>query len=681
MNRSRPQRPRRGRSREPSPERQEEEISQEPAIDLTSTDPPSRRSTRNRRGSPTPPPAAVPSREETSTAATGDVSQAQHAKVKDAIEAKDEDRILNDLEMENSRTMGQVEQGIESARSEPLSTASTNDENKSKVSPHQALSQEIDTLKGDNGASEAKAKVKHAGSKHSNGPGDDHATDGNTEECSKEEEPSGEAKIPAETTGEASYPLNAEKTLNASKTDPEVMNNSPREASNQESRSVSLGSRSALEVVDMEGNDHEDPMKVTTSPHVPLNDLFEEAMPFDEKVISLSSGITDKVRRAMAYGEGGGEKNEPDSTNFPNAKILAKKNEALRRQNSVAGLSAPDNADNASHSEMPLPAPELPNEIHTDSSKPTISISTEIDNGSGTLPLTDAAETGATEPTGGEPGSENHILRTISGSKSVPRESNNANPISTDDKKHQSSIPRLGSSAPNPTVISDAFAIDIRPTTKSLSETRRFSRGSSASSSNLKTGRDCAVQVKGDTVLSDSRKRSLTNDYMGRREELAGFLSSSVVQHSMRHVKARRSRRMRRRTIPRQSQGDRLSGLTDVENVKLQLYHIACRVHRGKGPERRFAAYWEALRQFLRFQVHQGPSTISSSVNGVHDVLNSFLVTKQMRKLHNLLVMGKSRYATALIVSMPLLTRKSLFLHQRATFTMRKGLSRGGKHS
>jgi hypothetical protein len=330
---------------------------------------------------------------------------------------------------------------------------------------------------------------------------------------------------------------------------------------------------------------------------------------------------------------------------------------------------------------MPLPAPELPNEIHTDSSKPTISISTEIDNGSGTLPLTDAAETGATEPTGGEPGSENHILRTISGSKSVPRESNNANPISTDDKKHQSSIPRLGSSAPNPTVISDAFAIDIRPTTKSLSETRRFSRGSSASSSNLKTGRDCAVQVKGDTVLSDSRKRSLTNDYMGRREELAGFLSSSVVQHSMRHVKARRSRRMRRKTIPRQSQGDRLSGLTDVENVKIQLYHIACRVHRGKGPERRFAAYWEALRQFLRFQVHQGPSTISSSVNGVHDVLNSFLVTKQMRKLHNLLVMGKSRYATALIVSMPLLTRKSLSLHQRATFTMRKGLSRGGKHS
>jgi hypothetical protein len=204
MNRSRPQRPRRGRSREPSPERQEEEISQEPATDLTSTDPPSRRSTRNRRGSPTPPPAAVPSREETSTAATGDVSQAQHAKVKDAIEAKDEDRILNDLEMENSRTMGQVEQGIESARSEPLSTASTNDENKSKVSPHQALSQEIDTLKGDNGASEAKAKVKHAGSKHSNGPGDDHATDGNTEECSKEEEPSGEAKIPAETTCEAS---------------------------------------------------------------------------------------------------------------------------------------------------------------------------------------------------------------------------------------------------------------------------------------------------------------------------------------------------------------------------------------------------------------------------------------------------------------------------------------------
>mmetsp|Transcript_9690 Transcript_9690/g.17639 ORF Transcript_9690/g.17639 Transcript_9690/m.17639 type:complete len:1161 (-) Transcript_9690:78-3560(-) len=643
MNRSRSQRPHRGRSREPSPERQEEERSQEPATDLTSTDPPSRRSTRNWRGSPTPPPAAVPSREETSTAATGGVSRAQHAKVKNAIKAKDEDIILNDLEMENSKTMGQVEQGIESARSEHLLTASTNDENNSKVPPHQALSQEVDTLKGDNGASETKAKVKHAGSKHSNGPGNDHATDGTTEsgkkESSKEEDPSDEAKLPAETTGEASAPLNAEKTLTASKTDPEVMNNSPREASHQESRSISLGSKSALEVVDMEGNDHEDPMKVTTSPHVPLNDVFEKAMPFDEKVISLSSGITDKVRRARAYGEGGGEKNEPDSTNFPNAKILAKENEALRKHNSAVGLSAPDNADNAdnaSHSEIPLPAPGLPNEIHTDSNKPTISISAEIDNGSGILPLTEAVETGATEPTGGEPGCENDTLRTISVSKSVPREPNNANQISTDDKKHESSILRLGSSAVNPTVISDAFAIDIRPTTKSLSEARRVSRGSTASSSNLKTGRDCAVQVKGETVLSDSRKRSLTKNYMGRREEIAGILSSSVVQHSMRHVKARRSRRMR----PRQSQGDRLSGLTYVENVKLQLYHIACRVHRSKGPERRFAAYWEALRQYLRFQVHQGPSTISSSVNGVHDELNSFLVTKQMRKLHNILVMG-----------------------------------------
>ena len=119
-----------------------------------------------------------------------------------------------------------------------------------------------------------------------------------------------------------------------------------------------------------------------------------------------------------------------------------------------------------------------------------------------------------------------------------------------------------------------------------------------------------------------------------------------------------------------------------LKNVKLQLYDIACRVHRGKGPERRFAAYWEALRQFLRFQIHQGPNSISSSLDGVHDVLNSFLVTKQMRKLHNLLVMGKFHPRQRSSVFMPLLNKTiHVTLHQRATFTMLKGLSRGERPS
>ena len=116
--------------------------------------------------------------------------------------------------------------------------------------------------------------------------------------------------------------------MTISKTDREVINSSPRDASDQESRTISLGSKSALEVVDMEGNDHEDPMKVTTSPHLSFNDVSEKAMPFHEKMISLSSDISDKVRNANAYGGKGDEKNEAESTNAPNSKIPATKNES-----------------------------------------------------------------------------------------------------------------------------------------------------------------------------------------------------------------------------------------------------------------------------------------------------------------------------------------------------------------
>jgi hypothetical protein len=80
----------------------------------------------------------------------------------------------------------------------------------------------------------------------------------------------------------------------------------------------------------------------------------------------------------------------------------------------------------------------------------------------------------------------------------------------------------------------------------------------------------------------------------------------------------------------------------DVEDVKIRLYDIGSRVHRGKSPERRFAAYWEALSCFLSFHLQRGDrSTSQSTFDGVRNVLDSFLKTKQMRRLHNLLIMGK----------------------------------------
>jgi hypothetical protein len=80
----------------------------------------------------------------------------------------------------------------------------------------------------------------------------------------------------------------------------------------------------------------------------------------------------------------------------------------------------------------------------------------------------------------------------------------------------------------------------------------------------------------------------------------------------------------------------------DVEDVKIRLYDIGSRVHRGKSPERRFAAYWEALSCFVSFRLQRGGrSTSQSTFDGVRKVLDSFLKTKRMRRLHNLLIMGK----------------------------------------
>jgi hypothetical protein len=86
------------------------------------------------------------------------------------------------------------------------------------------------------------------------------------------------------------------------------------------------------------------------------------------------------------------------------------------------------------------------------------------------------------------------------------------------------------------------------------------------------------------------------------------------------------------------------SGFRDVEDLKIRLYDIGSRVHRGKRPERRFAAYWEALSCFVSFRLHRGGrSTSQSTIDGVRKVLDSFLKTKQMRRLHNLLIMCKFR--------------------------------------
>ena len=83
------------------------------------------------------------------------------------------------------------------------------------------------------------------------------------------------------------------------------------------------------------------------------------------------------------------------------------------------------------------------------------------------------------------------------------------------------------------------------------------------------------------------------------------------------------------------------SNFPAVEDVKIRLYEMGSRVHRGNGPERRFADYWEALSRVIGFRLQRGLGSSQSSLDEAHKVLGSFLRTKQMRRLHNLLILGK----------------------------------------
>jgi len=84
----------------------------------------------------------------------------------------------------------------------------------------------------------------------------------------------------------------------------------------------------------------------------------------------------------------------------------------------------------------------------------------------------------------------------------------------------------------------------------------------------------------------------------------------------------------------------------DVLGIKMELYLEAMKVHRGKGSERLFANYWDALARYVSAtrdengHRRQPRSCTDGPCNGIEDVLNRFLKTKGMRRLHNKLVLG-----------------------------------------
>ena len=74
----------------------------------------------------------------------------------------------------------------------------------------------------------------------------------------------------------------------------------------------------------------------------------------------------------------------------------------------------------------------------------------------------------------------------------------------------------------------------------------------------------------------------------------------------------------------------------NLDNIKMMLFSTGSQAHRGRGFEKIFSEYWDALSQI----VAGNPS--DSDLTRLRGVVKSFLRTKKLKKLHNRLVMGKA---------------------------------------
>lgn len=600
MNRSRPPRraaARRGRSRESSPVRETDGAFLETLIEDSTSDPSQRRSTRSRRGTPTPPLGTTESRLADDDGDTGKADQrpspAQHAQQKpEASKTKEE---KEDTKKDASPPNGQ---------SSPTSevTADTGEQSQLEAP---TVSQDAGAVKDDAGAAKGESE------------GDDRGT---TE---------GEASIPnGNMAGRPNETASASPEPGAGNVDV------PQPAIRRDSRTISLGSKSAMEVVDVGGNDHAEPAKVAASPSVSLDSRNESPNELND-----------------AAGECAELKVNDDSTSLNATESANNKSPTL-----VGGETVPEDTPH-------------------DTSTSIESVSRSYEQGSGNATTGHKARSSGIEegvalsailPTAGisryskgDKGTKASNILTKTdpsihdgvGSSSIPA-------------SNKPSSPRLEKAVSHPAVVSNAFAIDIRPTAKNA-KVRRLPQGamletpqsSIAVAPVTQPGRENAVNVK-DNIPRATSKRMLNDDrrsYKGepnsqearlqpkrQRTELSAAIMSSTV----RRPRQRRRRPRNNRARNQVSNGNLSRAFSpanvDVESIKIRMYDIASRVHRGKGPEHRFAAYWGALSRFLSFQVQRDASPGGkSSLGNIHEALDSFLVTKQMRKLHNMLIMGK----------------------------------------
>ena len=72
-----------------------------------------------------------------------------------------------------------------------------------------------------------------------------------------------------------------------------------------------------------------------------------------------------------------------------------------------------------------------------------------------------------------------------------------------------------------------------------------------------------------------------------------------------------------------------------INRIRLLLLSLGSQVHRGKGSERLFTDYWDAVCLRLSDRVS------SHTTNRCDTAIEAFLVSKKLRKVHNQLIMGK----------------------------------------
>ena len=91
-----------------------------------------------------------------------------------------------------------------------------------------------------------------------------------------------------------------------------------------------------------------------------------------------------------------------------------------------------------------------------------------------------------------------------------------------------------------------------------------------------------------------------------------------------------------------------------IETIKMNLYLEGCKAHRGNGPERQFADYWDALARNiaigLRGKDKSKRWSNDEACNGIEYCLDSFLISKKLKRLHNELILAIMKQSLGTLV-------------------------------